>query len=147
MRYIFIAMGMFLIFSTCAPVFAEDGFTQKDRELLIELKVKMGEIDNRFEQVNKRLEQVDRRFGELRSDMNKRFEQMMDFFKIMTGLFGALIIALIGFVLWDRHTLLKEARRASIEYIEKESTIIRILKDYAARDEKMWEVLKGFRIL
>ena len=140
MRYIFIAIGMFLVFLTCAPVFAEDGYTQKDRELLIELKVKMGEIDKRFEQIDKRL-------AELRSDMNKRFEQMMEFFKIMTGLFGALIIALIGFVLWDRHTLLKEARRASIEYVEKESTIIKILKDYAARDEKMREVLKSFRIL
>ncbi|MCK4786327.1 MAG: hypothetical protein KAV87_21395 [Desulfobacteraceae bacterium] len=28
-----------------------NGFTRKDRELLIELRVKMGEIDKRFEQV------------------------------------------------------------------------------------------------
>lgn len=140
MRYTFTAIGIFLIFLTCTPTFAEDGFTQKDRELLIELKVTVGEIDKRFEQ-------VDKRFEELRSDMNKRFEQMMGFLKIMTGLFGALIIALIGFVLWDRRTLLKEARRESIEYVDKESAIIKVLKEYAAQDEKMREVLKSFRLL
>ena len=154
MRCFFLSTVMFLIFLTFTPTFAEDGFTQKDRELLIEVKVKMGEIDKRFEQIDKRFEQVDKRFEELRSDMNKRFEQvdkrfeqMMEFLKIMTGLFGALIIALIGFVLWDRRTLLKEARRESMEYVEKESVVIKILKEYAARDEKMREVLKSFRIL
>jgi len=47
--------------------FAENGFTQKDRELLIKLKVKMVEMDKRFEPIDKRI-------SELREDMNKRFE-------------------------------------------------------------------------
>jgi len=49
------------------PAFAENGFTQKDRELLIKLKVKMVEMEKRFEPVDKRI-------SELREDMNKRFE-------------------------------------------------------------------------
>ena len=56
---------LFLVFSVI-PAFAEDGFTHKDRELLIELKVKMGEMEKRFEQ---RFIQID-----------KRFEQMTSFF-------------------------------------------------------------------
>ena len=158
-------IGLFwiLIFSISAsatPVFGDE-FTQKDREVLVELKVKMGEIDKRFEQIDKRFEQIDKRFEqidkrfeqidkrfeELRSDMNNRFEQMMEFLKIMTALFGGLIVALIGFVLWDRRTLLKEAKREAIEYVEKDSIVIKILREYAVRDEKMREVLKSFRIL
>ena len=58
------------------PGLAQDGFTQKDRELLIRLAVKMEEIDKRFEQVDKRFEQVDKRFDELRTDTNKRFDEL-----------------------------------------------------------------------
>jgi len=47
---------LFLIISftflSTSVLLAQDGFTQKDRELLIELKVKMGEIDKRFEQID-----------------------------------------------------------------------------------------------
>ena len=62
---------------------AQSGFSQKDRELLIELRVRLQEIDKRFEQIDKRFEQIDKRFEqvdrritELREDMNKRFEQV-----------------------------------------------------------------------
>jgi len=58
----------------------EDGFTKEDRELLITLRVKLEEIDKRFEQVDKRIEDLrqdtNKRFAELREDMNKRFEQV-----------------------------------------------------------------------
>ena len=37
--------ALFLIFFSPFPTSAENGFTQKDRELLIELRVRMGEID------------------------------------------------------------------------------------------------------
>lgn len=43
-------------------LYAADGFTQRDKELLIELKVKMHEIDKRSEQVDKR---VDRGFEQV----------------------------------------------------------------------------------
>ena len=153
MRYLAVIV-VFLSLSGPVSLRAGEGFTQKDRELLIALKVKMEEMDKRFEQVDKRFEQVDKRFEELRSDMNKRFEQvdkrfeqMMGFFRIMAAFSGSLIAALIGFVLWDRRTLLNEARRQSIAYMEKNSTTLKILKEYAARDEKMREVLKSFRVL
>ncbi len=61
------------------PGLAQDGFTQKDRELLIRLAVKMEEIDKRFEQVDKRFDELrtdtNKRFDELRADMNARFAQ------------------------------------------------------------------------
>jgi chaperonin cofactor prefoldin len=61
-----------IIFIFMGEAYASDGFTQKDRELLIELKVKMTEIDKWFEQVDKRFEQVDKRFEQV----DKRFEQV-----------------------------------------------------------------------
>ena len=71
------------VLSMGCPCMAQDGFTQKDRELLLRMAVKMEEIDKRFEQVDKRFEQMDKRFEqmdkrfeELRADMNKRFEDL-----------------------------------------------------------------------
>ena len=85
----------------------QSGFTQKDRELLIELRTGMLEIDKRFEQ-------VDKRFAGLREDMNKRFEQvdkrfeqMMNTLWILAAIFTAITVGTIGFALWDRRTMIR----------------------------------------
>jgi hypothetical protein len=67
----------------------------------------MLEIDKRFEQIDKRFEQVDKRFAELREDMNKRFEQMMNTLWILAAIFTAIVVGTIGFALWDRRTMIR----------------------------------------
>ena len=166
MRYI----GIFLIslyltvLFTGVPALAGDGFTQKDRELLIELKVKVGEIDKRFEQVDKRFEQVDKRFeqvdkrfeqvdrriGELRGDMNKRFEEMFNFLYILSGIFTSLVVVVIGLLFWDRRTIIREARREAIEFIEKEGILRRLIdafKDLSKEDRRIAEALRKYNLL
>jgi len=126
-------------FLSASALLAQDGFTQKDRELLIELKVKMGEIDKRFEQIDKRFEQVD-----------KRFEQMMDFLKILSAIFTSLVIAVIGFAYWDRRTIIKKAKEETIAEIEKEGRLrdlIMALRELAKRQPELAELLKQFRLL
>lgn len=143
MKHFFISAILFLSVFAGAPTFAEGGFTQKDRELLIELKVKMEEIDKRFEQ-------IDKRFVELREDMNNRFEDMFNFFYILSGIFTALVVVVIGFAYWDRRTMIREARREAIEFMEKEGTLRRLmdaLKDLAKDDHKMAEVFRKYNLL
>lgn len=150
MKYLISVSALFLILFSHVPLFAENGFTQKDRELLIELKVKMGEIDKRFEQ-------VDKRFSELRQDMNTRFDQvdkrfndMFSFFYILAGIFTSLVVVVIGFAYWDRRTMMKEARREAIEFIEKEGMLRRLLDamiDLSRQDTKLAEALRKFNLL
>ncbi|HEC68384.1 MAG TPA: hypothetical protein ENI35_06215 [Candidatus Desulfofervidus auxilii] len=119
-------------FLSASALLAQDGFTQKDRELLIELKVKMGEIDKRFEQID------------------KRFEQMMDFLKILSAIFTSLVIAVIGFAYWDRRTIIKKAKEETIAEIEKEGRLrdlIMALRELAKRQPELAELLKQFRLL
>jgi len=134
---------LFLIISftflSTSVLFAQDGFTQKDRELLIELKVKMGEIDKRFEQIDKRFEQID-----------KRFEQMMDFLKILSAIFTSLVIAVIGFAYWDRRTIIKKAKGETIAEIEKEGRLrdlIMALRELGQKHPELAELLKQFHLL
>jgi len=159
MRYsgIVIISLYFVVLFICVPALAEDGFTQKDRELLIELKVKIGEIDKRFEQVDKRFEQVDKRFEqvdkrieELRQDMNKRFEDMFNFLYILSGIFTSLVVVVIGLLFWDRRTIIREARREAIEFIEKEGILRRLIdafKDLSKEDRRIAEVLRKYNLL
>jgi len=74
---------MFWVFYGSLAWGSQTGFTQKDRELLIELRIRLQEMDKRFEAIDKRFEAIDKRFelmdkriSELRMDMNKRFEQI-----------------------------------------------------------------------
>ena len=138
--------ALLLIFFIPFPTFAEDGFTQKDRELLIELKVKMAEIDKRFDQVDKRFDQVDKRFD----DVNNRFEDMFHFFYILAGIFTSLVVVVIGFAYWDRRTMIREAKREAIEFMEKEGILRRILdalKELSREDTKLADALRRFNLL
>ena len=150
-----------VILSIAHPGMAQDGFTQKDRELLIRLAVKMEEIDKRFEQVDKRFDELrtdtNKRFEELRADMNarfaqadKRFEQLMNFLWILAGIFTAMTVATIGFAYWDRRTSIRKAREETIEIIEKEGrlkTLIQALRKLAEGDDKLAAVLRSFGLL
>ena len=130
-KTIFFLIIYFSFLSTSA-LFAQDSFTQKDRELLIELKVKIGEIDKRFEQID------------------KRFKQMMDFLKILSAIFTTLVIAVIGFAYWDRRTIIKKAKEETIAEIEKEGRLrdlIMALRELAKRHPELAELLKQFNLL
>ncbi len=177
------------LFLVVQPVFAEDGFTQKDRELLLRLALKMEEIDRRFEQVDKRFDQMDKRFDqvnkrfeqvdkrieelradmnirfvetgirteELRADMNARFEMfnqrfgdIMTYFWVLAAIFTALTVATLGFGYWDRRTAIRKAREETIAVIEKEgrlSILIKALREYAQKDDKLAHVLRSFGLL
>ena len=136
-------MVLFLLVLSAVVVPAEDGFTQKDRELLIELKVKMGEIDRRFEQVDKRI-------SDLRQDMNRSFDQLNNFLYILAGIFTSMIAVVIGFAYWDRRTIIREARREAIEFMEKEGILRRLLdalREMSGEDKRLATALKRFNLL
>ncbi len=157
-----------LLFSVCfvfvmlclvnSLAMAQDGFTQKDRELLIRLEVKLEEIDKRFEQVDKRFEQVDKRLEEFRQDINNRFGQMMDFFYILAGIFATMVAAVIGFAYWDRRTILYKAREHVMEITARDSKtiqetsirlehLIEAMRRLAEKSPDVREVLQQLRLL
>ena len=150
---------LFLLTFT-SSAWCQTGFTQKDRELLIELKTKMDGIDKRFEQVDKRFEQVDKRIGELREDMNKRFEQvdkrfeqMMSFIWILAAIFGAIVAVTIGFAVWDRRTMVRpfetkvsELNKKITANHEDYETLISVLKEYAEKNKRFASIISRFNL-
>ena len=133
-----------LVFFLSAPAKASDGFTQKDRELLVTLKVKVEEIDKRFEQIDKRFEQIDKRFEQV----EKRFEQMMTFLWMIVGIFTAITASTIGFAIWDRRSMIRPFE-SKVKELEggKIDKVISSLRTLAETDAKVAEILRRNNLL
>ena len=126
-----------LVFFLSAPVRASDGFTQKDRELLITLKVKVEEIDKRFEQIDKRFEQV-----------GKQIDQLFNFLWILAVIFTSITASTIGFAVWDRRSMIRPFESKVRELEEgKIDKVISSLRSLAETDTKVAEVLRHYNLL
>ncbi len=122
-------------------------FTLEDRDRLIR-------VEEGLKAVNQKVEEG------LRS-VNQRIDFLQN---IMLGGFGVLfsgMIALVGFILWDRRSTLapvvrknKEleeelliTQRRTRDLEEREANIERALREYAEKDSRLQEILRGFRLL
>jgi predicted PurR-regulated permease PerM len=154
-KLILLMIVSFIVFTSA--VRGQQAFTQKDRDLLIELRTRLNEIDKRFDQIDKRFEELradtNKRFEELREDTNKRFEQLISFIYILAGIFGAMTVITIGFALWDRKTMIrpfetkvKEMEKEIAANRETNQKIIDFKKDYASKSRQYADVLERHKL-
>jgi len=134
----------------------EQRFEQVDKRFE-QVDKRFEQVDKRFEQVDKRFEQVDKRFEAITNRFDKRFEQM---FSLVLSLFGSLmilIIAVLGYSIWDRRTITKKVSER-VKKVEHDldiknidgSRLVRLiaaLKDLAKENRKLAEVLRSFNLL
>ncbi|MCD6294449.1 MAG: hypothetical protein J7M20_05875 [Deltaproteobacteria bacterium] len=160
------SLMLLLVIVWCLPcvVRAGDGFTQQDREMLIQLNIKVHELEKRVDQ---RLDQVDKRFLELRADMDKRFEQvdkrfeqvdnkLGDMFQLIVGIlatFGGIVAVTISFALWDRRTMIRPFEDKVKKVEEKIAgnkkqikSLIEAMRELASSNPKVAEVLRSFSL-
>lgn len=114
------------------------------RLLVVENTQKMilREMDKRFEQVD------------------NRFSDMMNYIIIMAVVFASMTGLTIGFALWDRRTMIRpfESKVKEIETNINENQekldkaqnlnnqLISVIRDYAKKDRKFAEIIKGYNI-
>jgi uncharacterized protein (DUF3084 family) len=106
------------------------------------------QMDRRFEQIDRRFEQIDRRFEELREDVNKRFEQHLTYLGwLIAGMFGT-IATFAGLLIWDRRTVISEAKRQTLEELERRmepenlKRLLNVAREFANENEKFRKLLK-----
>jgi Skp family chaperone for outer membrane proteins len=117
------------------------------------------QVDRRFEQIDRRFEQIDRRFQELREDMNKRLEELREDMNmrfeqhlrylgwLIAGMFG-MMATFAGLLIWDRRTIIAEAKRQTLEELEREvkpeklRKLLNVTREFAKENEKFREILK-----
>ena len=145
MKRVFLLIGLLLssvAYSAPPPDFkvTNEMIYQK----LIEIERRQAIFDERFKQIDKRFEQIDKRF----EDINKRFEQLYTFLWIITGLFTAIMVGAFGFAYWDRRTIIAEAKRQTLEELERDvkpeklRKLLNVAREFARENEKFREILK-----
>ncbi len=159
-----------IIFSTATVFAIETAPRISDREIIesladlkatqnvilqrLDLKDKrFDQVDKRFEQIDKRFEQVDKRF-EL---IDKRLDDMNATNRMFFGFVMSTLLALFGYVVWDRRTLMKplEERIFSLEREldvgstegTKVNRLVKTLRELSKRDDEVARVLKHFHLL
>lgn len=125
-------------------------YTQKDRDLLIKLdeRTKYLEqlINERTNYLNERIDNLQKQIDDLREDMKWQF-----------GVLFTLIVALFGFIIWDRRTFMKPLEEKVISLNEETKNIkekvqlnerfLQALRELSLKDEKLREILKQFNLL
>ena len=101
-----------LFFLGTVPAMAYDTAPRiSDREIIESLtELKQGHknlhqrIDHMNQSLNQRFDSMDKRFDEMTQNFNQRFEEMHSMILNLFTSVMALVIAMIGYMIWDRKT-------------------------------------------
>ncbi|MBF0620419.1 MAG: hypothetical protein HQL54_00685 [Magnetococcales bacterium] len=119
------------------------------------------DVNNRIDDVNKRFDGVNKRIDDLRSDINERFTLINNNILALFGTFVTLIVALFGYIAWDRRTMMKPVQER-LERLERDlhhdldlqhpegsrlTRLLNALRKQAGQDEKMAALLRSFSLL
>lgn len=162
---IIIFLGIFLLyFGGTMPAMAYDTAPRiSDREIiesLAELKQGQKSLNQRFDSLDQRFESIDKRF----ESIDKRFEEMHNLILTLFASVMALVVAMIGYMIWDRKTAQQpfsnqlhhlengiskmeaqlEMKNPSGPVIER---LLASLRKLAETDGKVAEVLRSFSLL
>ena len=135
-----------------------------DENRLIRLETKVDAINDllnqrmdHLEQRVDRLEQsLDHRFQELRMDMNSQFDRLNALLIGLCSVFGLLVVALFGFVLWDRRSMLRpleaDMKRLEGDLATKGSktrldATVNALRAWAQENDQLATVLKRLNLI
>ncbi len=97
------------------------------KSLRIEMNAKFEAVDHRFEAINQRFEAMDSKIGTL-------------FWGV--GIIIALVLFLLGYMIWDRRTVLHPVQNKTMEHEEKLRKLEYIAKEQAKKDPSFAELLR-----
>lgn len=128
------------------------------------LDQRMDRIEQRMDRIEQRMDRLEQSFradiarleGSLRTDMNSQFERLNNLLIGLCSIFGLLVVALFGFVLWDRRSMLRplesDMRRLEGDLATKGSksvldATVNALRTWAQQNQQLAAVLKRLNLM
>jgi hypothetical protein len=105
------------------------------------------QVDNLSIDTNRQIDNLRSEMNTLRSDMNRQFSDIKTFMLWCFGVLFAGMWALVGFVLWDRRSVLTPAIRRTDDIEEREKRLEAVLREVAGKDINVAEALRHAGIL
>ena len=102
---------------------------------------------------DKQVSQLREEMQQLRNDINAQFDRLYQLLLGLLGTFTALVLATIGFALWDRRTMLRPVEKR-VTNLEEEiagnrprtAALLDALRPFSQRDPELAAVLKNFNL-
>ena len=128
------------------------------------LEQRMDRLEQRMDRFEQRIDRLEQSFradiarleGSLRTDMNSQFERLNNLLIGLCSIFGLLVVALFGFVLWDRRSMLRplesDMRRLEGDLATKGSksvldATVNALRTWAQDNQQLAAVLKRLNLM
>lgn len=136
-----ITILLFVISITCIiaqqqTVSREIPYTQDDRDRMIRLEERLASNTSSLQK------QIDQRFESLQKQMDQRFDDIRAFMFWGFGILFASTISMVGFVLWDRRSVITPVKREVDELREENARIKKLIKDLAPLNEELMKAAK-----
>lgn len=145
-KILFVVVGLTICF--ISKVYAEDiSFTQKDRDRLIKLEVKMATLEEGQKSLQRQIddfkESTQKQFENVQKQFDRLYTLILWGFGILFGGMGLLM----SIVIWDRKTTLSPVVKQVRELEYREEKIERVFKELASKDNNVAEALKHAGLL
>lgn len=141
------------IFSLALMSFAQNQevpFTLADRDRIIQTEVKIESLNKEMGSLRNEMSSLRNEMSGLRNEMDARFEAVnakIDYMYWVQGVIVALIIFMLGFIIWDRRTVLDPVK-ADIVVLKKENEKMKNIFIFLAETQpQLREMLKNAGIL
>lgn len=141
------------IFSQALMSFAQNQevpFTLADRDRIIQTEVKIESLNKEMGSLRNEMSSLRNEMSGLRNEMDARFEAVnakIDYMYWVQGVIVALIIFMLGFIIWDRRTVLDPVK-ADIVVLKKENEKMKNIFIFLAETQpQLREMLKNAGIL
>ncbi|MEW6618849.1 MAG: hypothetical protein AB1422_05820 [bacterium] len=150
----------FIAFNT-TYTFAEDKIIEKLNKIegkIDELTIRVVKLEEGQKALNTRVDDLEsslnKRIDDLDSNLNKRIDDLLGLTHTLLGGILTLLcgmIALTGFILWDRRTaiapVISKTKQLEERLEERENIILEALRKYALKEPKMATVLRSLNLL
>ena len=124
-------------------------YTLADRERMVRMEQRLEDLDKRMIRIEQRLDDLDKRMDGLEKRMDRMEQQGISFdsrFETLYIVFFTGIVGLVGFVLWDRRTMVKPVAEDQRSLSEREAKLEHILREYAKGEPRLAEILKQYAL-
>ena len=125
----------------------EISYTQDDRDRMIRLEANQGKTDLRFDNTDLRFDNMEKDINNLRADMNKNIDNIRLDIRWSFGILFSMMAVLVGFVLWDRRSVVAPVQREQAEQKQNYETLLKALRQLAEKQSDLRDVLKSSGLL
>ena len=138
MRILILISLIMSISMTPSIVAAQDVSNREIITEITDLKVRIGKLETRMDAMNSRMDDMNKRMDDMNNNINNRMSDLMGLMHVIL----AGMIALVGFILWDRRSAIAPVVRQAKELERDKAVVWEVLREYAKKEPRFAEILR-----